>query len=325
MHPYFRNLHPAVVDVVRQSNLRYVIVGPGGWVGRATVEYLAALLGDAATERLLLLGSHARMLVTECGLALPVHSLAAAPDLEPGLPCFLLHYAFLTKDKVATLAPAEYLAQNLLIRQQVGALVARLQVQGLAVASSGAVYDFIAPCRPQEPAAVVYGRLKYEDEFYFAGMAQALGARLVCPRIFNLSGPYINKLNTYALASFIQNALQGHDIEIQAPHPVVRAYAPVQQLIELQILLLHASTTRECCFDYAGQEPIALTELAQHIATVQGVGVKQAVSATPAAVDVYLGDPLPLAQLLRSWGLETMSLAEQIQATTTYIEAKLRQ
>jgi UDP-glucuronate decarboxylase len=315
-NPFFYERHAGVVASVRDSDTRYVIVGPGGWIGRATVEYLADLLGDAAPERMLLLGSCARTLSTHAGIELPVRALADAGKLPQDRPCVLFHYAFLTMDKVGSMSEADYIARNNEIRDQVAAVAKRLPLKGQAVPSSGAIYDLIAPRPGRDPAANLYGRLKYEDEFYFEGLAQALGISYVCPRVFNLSGPYINKPNVYAIASFILDAKAGRDIEIHATHPVFRAYAPVQLLIELQILLLQAGKFER--FDFVGDQALEVGELANLISRIYGGAVLRRLNQSSCA-DIYMGNSQAIRVLCASYGLDFPNMARQLDSTIRYL------
>jgi len=316
-NPFFYERHAGVVDSVQGGDTRYVIVGPGGWIGRATVEYLADLLGEAAPDRLLLLGSSSRTLTTHAGIELPVRALADVGELPQDRPCVLFHYAFLTMDKVGGMAEADYIARNHAIREQVAAVAKRLPLRALVVPSSGAIYDLITPRPGRDPAANLYGRLKYEDEFYFEGLARALGIGYVCPRVFNLSGPYINKPKVYALASFILDALAGKDIEIGATHPVIRAYAPVQLLIELQLLLAQAGGIER--FDFAGEQELEVGELAARVAESFGCEVLRPAMSTDSA-DFYVGNPQRRDKLCAEHGLILPETIRQIEVTATYLK-----
>ena len=52
------------------------------------------------------------------------------------------------------------------------------------------------------------------------------------PRVFNLAGPFINKIQIYALATMIGDALAGRPIEIRASHRVLRSYLHVGDCID---------------------------------------------------------------------------------------------
>jgi nucleoside-diphosphate-sugar epimerase len=86
------------------------------------------------------------------------------------------------------------------------------------------------------------------------------------PRLFNLSGAYINKHETYALASMIISAKRHGVINIRAKHQVVRSYILVDDLLALVFsCLLSPRAEYKSIFDTAGYEVLELDELAKKI------------------------------------------------------------
>src|SRR5206468_11290266 len=126
----------------------------------------------------------------------------------PSRPTILLHTAFLTKDCAARMSEADYVAQNQAIRLTVLDALDSVGVNRLFLASSGAAAHADDPAA--SPAMRLYGSMKRDDEQIFADWADETSNRVVAARLFALSGPYINKPETYALASFILDALAGN-------------------------------------------------------------------------------------------------------------------
>src|SRR3546814_4953036 len=80
----------------------------------------------------------------------------------PYQPTYLLHFAFLTKDRAETMQEADYCAANRAIRQSVLDALDPIGVEAGFIASSGAAQfadDMLA-----KPAMRLYGMLKREDE-----------------------------------------------------------------------------------------------------------------------------------------------------------------
>jgi UDP-glucuronate decarboxylase len=310
--------HEALVTRIRHGDTRYIVVGAGGWIGRAFTEYLAGVLGEAASARLVVLGSSARTLQTDEAGAVRVHTLAAGAAALPAYagPSVIIHCAFVTMDKVSAMTPAQYVERNVLIRDQVAALARAISPQGIAVLSSGAVYDFIAPRAGRPAEANLYGRLKFEDECFFAGVAHVLDAAYVCPRIFNLSGPYINKPGTYALASFIQDALAQRPLNIRANFPVMRAYLPVQTLVESVLLLLDAHRSIGT-FDFAGEQALEVGELARLVTeqAASPAGIVRPVFDAQIHPDRYVGNADGIKALMAEWGLIERDIKAQVADT----------
>jgi len=141
---------------------------------------------------------------------LPIHALHELARLEAGAP-LVFHMAFLTREYAGKMPVDQYIATNRAISATVEEFIRRNGARGVFVPSSGAVY---AP--PPNP----YGQGKLEDEARFAALGQALGIPTVLMRVFNLAGPFINKLDSYALACIIRDILARRPVTLRAAHPV---------------------------------------------------------------------------------------------------------
>lgn len=323
-------LSPALSDSLRAAPWHVVVTGANGWLGRATLAALRAALGDAFAQRVSALGSRPGAIDID-GVTLPI-----APLLDwtppPGRRLLVCHYAFLTMDKVAGMSTDDYVARNEAIRHAVLGWIAAGAVQGALVPSSGAVYDYLrglqdpALAAARNPHAVLYGRLKYEDERAFQAACAAHGTRIVIPRVFNLAGPCINKFDAYALASFITRLLQEGAITIQARRPVLRSYYYIGDLLELCLgLLLRDDAPATACFDTATDEAVELDALARRVAAVLGRhDAPQRAPLDPALPpDRYIGERSAIAALEQQLGLQPLDLDRQIAATARYIAQEL--
>jgi nucleoside-diphosphate-sugar epimerase len=308
-------LTPHVADTLRQSPYRVVVTGSGGWLGRATLDLLQDALGAEFDKRVHCFGSRRRSLEVSGGISIEQRPLDELSSLsrEPSL---VLHMAFLTKDRAETMDEPTYRAANTEIRQTVLESLERIGAEAIFVASSGAA-EFAEDPSASAPMRL-YGALKREDEEAFAAWAGAHAKGAVTPRIFNLSGPHINKLRSYALSSFILDALNGGPILIRAPHDVVRGYVAIRELMSLAFALLLNRKNETIRFD-SGGEPMEVGEVAALIAKVLGgCGVKR-----PARIggkaDVYLGDSASYRLLLEKHKIDAVPFMEQIGETIDFL------
>jgi len=325
-------LSAPLAAALRAAPWHFVVTGANGWLGRATLAVLRQALGGDFATRVTALGSRA------ASLELDGHAVPVAPLLDwtppAHTPLLVCHYAFLTMDKVQGMSADDYVARNEAIRNTVLGWIAQGAVRAALVPSSGAVYDYLRGLEDPElaaarnPNAVLYGRLKHEDELAFAAACKQHGARLVLPRVFNLAGPCINKFDAYALASFIAQLLQGGAIAINARRPVLRSYYYIGDLLELCFgLLLRADAAPVLRFDTAAEEVVELEPLARRVAAVLGKAAAPAPArsaldpALPA--DRYVGERAGVAALEAMLGLRPMALDEQISRTADYIAGAL--
>jgi len=272
-----------------------VVTGAGGWLGRAALE-----LAHAKGATLHAFGSTERT-QTVAAEAITVRPLTALADLhiENAL---VLHTAFLTREHAGE---NNYAAKNREISATVETFIHRNGARGVFVPSSGAVY---AP--PPNP----YGEGKLEDEARFA----ALGVPCVAIRVFNLAGPFINKLESYALACILRDLLAKRPVTLRAAHPVWRGYAHVNDVLRLALGLLLRGVSPPV-FDSFG-EPVELSDLAARAARLLN---KPLTLHRPewqnGAPDFYLGDAAAFLEHASSIDLEPTSLDQQILDTASYL------
>lgn len=304
--------------LVQADPRRIVIVGTRGWIGRTLLTLLHEALGPAdLLARVVAFGSTASEIVLEDGTRVPQQPLSALADLRP-TPSLLFHLAFLTKDKVAAMETEAYLDQNRALSGSVLAALEPIGVDRLFVASSGAA------AFADDPAAAadlrLYGQLKREDEDAFAAWALAApdARRAAIGRIYSVSGPYINKHDTYALASFIQDALAGRTIEVHAPMRVLRSYVAVRELISfVSAALLTERGDPVLRFDTGG-EALELAEVAAGVGALTGARVTRR-PVTISADNRYVGDEKRWQQLLARFDIEPLALTDQLAETIAWL------
>jgi len=301
-----------------RSERRIVIVGGRGWIGRTLLDLLdEALEGDALLERLVVFGSGDASITLASGRVVEQKALSGLRDL-PARPTMLFHLAFLTKDKVAGMAGADYVAANRALSQQVIDALDPLGVDRVFVASSGAA------AFAQDASAAhdlrLYGALKQQDEDRFAAWAMADEAhrRAIVTRIYAVSGPHINKHETYALANFILSALKGETVEVRASIPVYRGYVAVRDLLSLLIALMESPAGAPVQRFSTGGEVLELGDLARRVSTLLPCSVIRR-PITGEGENRYIGDDAAWTALMAAQGIEGLALDDQIRETARFL------
>jgi nucleoside-diphosphate-sugar epimerase len=309
-------LAPSAVQALAADERRIVIVGAGGWIGRALLAGLHAALGEAAGQRIACFGSQARSIDIGEGRQMAQHPLADLAAL-PSEPTVLFHLAFLTKDKVGTLTDADYANANRALSHKVLDALEPIGADRLFLASSGAAA--FADSTDAAADLRLYGSLKRDDEDMFARWARAEpDRRALIVRIFSLTGPFINKHDTYAFASFVLAALAGCPIKVRAPMRVVRSYVALREVLSLALAELLAPEGPAVKRIDSGGEALELGEVAQRIANRLGGSVDRR-SITAATANIYAADRTDYDHVLQKFGIEPVSFDQQIGETAAYL------
>jgi nucleoside-diphosphate-sugar epimerase len=304
-----------VADKLRDSRYRLVVTGAGGWLGMATLDLVSSALGDTLADRVCCFGSGARTLTLLDGTQIDQRPLDDLGLLAPR-PTLVLHFAFLTKDRAEAMPEEEYYAANRAIGQTVLDSLDSIGAEAIFVASSGAAAFAEDP--NASPAMRLYGRLKKDDEQLFALWAEEAGKRAVITRIFNLSGPYMNKHGSYALASFILDALAGRPVEVRAEKPVIRAYVAIRELMSLVFALLLEGERGVVRFDTGGQT-MEMQVIAEAVAEVCGPVPVHRPPLGDAPADEYAGNPGAYEALLRNKSIPVVAFEQQIAETAEFL------
>ena len=313
---------PALATKLLHAPCKIVVTGGGGWIGQATLEMLESALGDAIDERVSIFGSSNRNLQLRSGRVLPCRVLPEIDSIDASAKLFI-HYAFLTKDRLLDQSVESFIAANQAISDSVVAAIEQSDTRGIFALSSGAVYKKGTHVLDDDLQANAYGVMKMVDEKRFAELAAKKKIPFCMPRLFNLSGPFINKLDLYALSSMIKAVLEGKPIVIRAAHRVVRSYIHVADLVTLAFaMLLEPQDNDQSIFDTAGENALDLGDLADHIR--KALGHSECLIERPAIVegrdDVYVGDGQAMRRIMQQRNLILRDLPQQIRDTADYMQ-----
>lgn len=279
------------------------ITGATGWLGLALQDILHNTCGSSIFEHVQLYGSHSRIILGPDGherVIRPLSDLAHA-DLRGHL---VFHFAALTRDRLSAVSADDFRAASRAIDDTVLKAMERTPPHAVFVASSGAA------ALHDEP----YANAKREQERRFL----RTGVPTLAGRLYNLAGPYINKLNGYALSSCIVQARDAGRIVLNADHPVYRSYAHVGDVLSLMLAALQTGAGRDVPFDLAGDQVVELrdvaTAVAQHLpATISRPACDEA------WVNQYVGDPQALQDWAAQFGHALRPFAVQVADTVRFL------
>jgi nucleoside-diphosphate-sugar epimerase len=310
-----------ILDSLFSTASHIAVTGASGWLGRAALELFSSLYGDEFNERVSAYGSRAQQIVLADGRTVSVRPLLEITHRHTQHNVYLFHFAFLTKDKVGGYTDDEYIRLNKDIQNLVIQFLEQSQVKAVLLSSSGAVYDYLNDSN-RDGSANLYGRLKYEDELLFQEICNKSDIKLIVPRIFNLSGPYINKLNAYALSSIIANVVAGESVLIRANKPVFRSYIYILDLLLICIRMMFSERFEKIvCFDTVGDEMVEVGELAEKVCKLLNATdlTVERPNMIHGEADSYLGNERPIKDIIKGFEFPVTGLDRQILETAEYI------
>jgi len=296
------------------------VTGATGWFGAVALDLLYEALGDQAPELVSAYASRPTHVTVADGRTVEVRPLAelAAATVSPSV---ILHFAYLTRDKVSQLGTAEYIAANVAITATVIDAIAVHRPKAVVMTSSGAVYGG-ASGRLAANLSDPYGALKRLDELSFRSAVRDVGGTCVIPRVFSVAGPRMTKPELYAMGSMIAMAAAGGPIVVQADRPVYRSYCGVDEVVALAFWA--ATHGGDLVFDSGGLV-VEMGALAQAVARVHGLD-EASVERTwdPAAPrSRYVGDPTSMEAIAMNAGLPLASLDDLIARTAQWLRSSI--
>lgn len=310
------------ISAYLQSSKRPIIVtGASGWLGQAVLEMCRSARGRDFARSVTAFTSIAKTLPLRCGEYIRSDAFNNLQYLNIKN-ALIFHCAFLTREKSVTYGDEIYIKKNRAITGLLNSFINRNGCSGIFIPSSGAVYGTNRTI-DVDIKANPYGVLKFEDERLFGGLAQRLGFPIAILRIFNLSGPFINKINSYALASIIQDASFHEAIRLNSPTPVIRSYAHVEDVVNLAMKILHHNVLVNA-FDTSGEIDIELSDLAKRVLVALAKPdfpiIRPPITSGP--VNHYVGNREHYLALSKQFGVQLKSLDEQIISTSSYLTAE---
>lgn len=228
----------------------------------------------------------------------------------------VIHLAYLTKEKVETLGERLFTDTNLAIDDRLLQVLELGRPRALFVASSGAA-KLAAEGADRHP----YGLCKMRQEDRFLNWAAATGTPVIAGRIFNIAGPYINKVESYAIGSFAVQAVRTGTIRIDARVPVFRSFLHVDDLCTLIVEAGLRGVGRHRAIDLCGAEAFEISDIAAAVA--RHIGIAN-ISLSRDAIDwsrpsIYLGDPTHTKVLAMEVGGGLSAFDQQVVDTLAWL------
>jgi len=294
----------------QERDFSFIITGSNGWFGKYILEILHNNLKSDFYKRVFPFSNSSS--VIKLSQQAEINCVNYDFQLDPHKKYVLLHFAFLTQDKLSTNSLDVFKEKNLEIRNNITNIINKNNVVKMLYASSGAVYN----------QNNLYGTLKRQDEDYFSEIMAKKSAEIIIPRIFNVAGKYINKENLYVLSDFINQAKIGKSITINAESLTYRTFTHIANIFEICFswLLDEKKAEKQLIFDVSNPNHLELTELANKIFDFlrQKPIIIRNLN-TRATKNFYVGDPDIFLKLIAKYQIEVYDYPKMIDDTFQFL------
>jgi len=239
------NVRPEALELFSHSLNpadKVLITGAAGWFGQTALAMTkAAGLPHMAT------GSKPGILELDGEYeALQSHNFGIISDFQPTV---VIDTAFLTREKVAVIGAEKYIEANKALIDCSLKVASLASVRKYVGFSSGAAVH-LAGYRSFELSINPYAALKRSFEEKMLEASQFATANISIPRVWSVTGAYLNKAELFAFSNLILQAKSG-TLQIRAEHPILRRYCPAEDVIAIAIS--QTTQDRPVIFDTGGE------------------------------------------------------------------------
>lgn len=282
------------------------ISGASGWLGNQTIEVIEKI---APAESPLLFTSNGREIVLRDKGQRKTQSF-----LESQPPASLegfIHLAFLTRDKVETTGPKDFISTNLSLISKACQIIESSKPKWVVTVSSGAILDRSSGNLESNIESNPYGFCKRVEEVLITQSAQKVGANLVIGRLWGASGQLMPPNSAYALSDFIISARKEKLINIKSGGKVFRRYLDAGEFMEV---LIKAAISGKSLTINSGGPRVEIGDLAELVSEhFHDVRIQRPPSLEQ--IDDYYPPGDEFENLAGELGIELASLKSQVSRT----------
>ena len=296
------------------SNVRILVNGANGWLGRNISESLWNIFGENFSSQVLLTGSRNGVFEMQNGSELKIHQWTE--ELIEGFkPTHVIQLAFKTRDHVGEISNDDYISLNEEIINRALWMIALPSTQGFIHTSSGAALGESSTDKLMDP----YGYLKKLEESCYSDTCARNGKNYLGVRVWSTTGRYIKTGGLFAIESLISQAIYSRDlISINSQGEVWRSYADANEILLAGLIALFTGATG---MYNSGGTDTEIGELAETTASLAPSGTPgiNRIKDTTAKASIYTSIEPSIEQVLTSHGLRYSDLQAQVRNTMQYL------
>jgi len=285
-----------------------LITGSTGWLGVATLNFIEKFFANKFN--IIAISSSQNQLILDSQRIINLQNFSS--NFRHDNEIDILHFAYLTKDKIALMGQEKYLKKTNEITQTIKKIILNNRVRSMIYISSGAVY------KPDN----LYSTQKIKDENLFKNLANSQNFNLLIPRLFNIGGAYIKNFSDYAISNFIVQAIENSQIDINSRNLVYRSYIEIFDFCKILChWLVDENQPKIFEFDTSGHEKIEVGDLAKIIASkINNAKINRKNLDNSINPDNYFANNNKQKLLLDKYNINLQDINKICDNTITYIK-----
>lgn len=297
------------------DSIIFLVTGATGWMGRSVLHELQKLIPpNCFNDRVFAFGSKSGTVYSTAyennsKISIPIYSLSDASSIARDRKIYIIHSAFLTKDRLPAYGYSSFVETNRWITNAVCEAISSADQSRVVEISSGAAA--LSAERGEsclDTAVDPYGFLKHLEE-------QVLSESTVTQvfRIYALTGRFIRDPLNFAIGDFLVSALKDSPIRVKARGPVIRGYVSCFNVAQTALCWL-MSQEDPCSPVSAITHTVSLTALAAMITSMFQLPpvVSEAFTEPPSS---YSDSPAVFLDMMNAYNLRPMPMPNQILDT----------
>ncbi|MSV54385.1 MAG: NAD-dependent epimerase/dehydratase family protein [Actinobacteria bacterium] len=295
------------------SNVRILVNGANGWLGKNISESLWNMFGGEFSSQVLLTGSKNGILQLQNGSELEINRWTEEL-IEEFKPTHVIQLAFKTRDHVGEISNDEYVSLNEEIINRALWTISLPSTQGFLHTSSGAALGETAFDKHIDP----YGYLKKFEESSYSSACKDNGKRYLGLRVWSTTGRYIKSGGLFAIESLISQAMSSENLSINSQGEVWRSYADANEILLAGLIALF---TGETGLYNSGGTDTEIGELADLVSslTPSRTPAINRIKDSAATASIYTSIEPSIEQVLALHDLRYSDLRAQVINTMQYL------
>ncbi len=308
------------LNLLITKNKKIVITGATGWVGQNFLYELQRLIPQSTFNDIVIAFGSKDKIISSTYYKIPIkiriHALENIEDILMDIKeIFLIHTAFLTREKINHYGIDDYIKINENIINTVGQIISNNNNKSVVISSGAVKYLKQSQNNENNIKEDPYGFLKLREEEVF----KKTGNSLIL-RIYGLTGEFIRDPNIFAFGNFLLSAKNNKSIIIKSKVEVIRSYVYGADVAKAALKWLFSNAYNSNLLLNAATHTISLLELANKITAIFSLPRVQYYIDKNLEKDIYISESKAFLDFLEQLQIKPTSMDEQIINTYNFLK-----